>query len=55
MYKRIFSLLYRGADKSLARPLSKQTNVSVRMARLSFGTLPWRKKKTWLQLASRCC
>jgi len=48
--------LYRGADKSLARPGSEQTNVSVRMAWISFGALPFReKKKTWWQLASRCC
>ena len=47
--------LYRGADKSLARPGRKQANVSVRMAWISFGALPCRKeKKTW-QLASRCC
>jgi len=32
-------------------------NVSVRMAWISFGVLPCRKKKkkTWWQLASRCC
>jgi len=29
-------------------------NISVRMAWISFGTLPCRKK-TWWQLASRCC
>jgi len=29
-------------------------NVSVRMAWISFGVLPCRKK-TWWQLASRCC
>jgi len=46
---------YRGADKSLARTRRKQANVSVRMAWISFGALPCRKKKTWLQLASRCC
>jgi len=34
----------RGADKSLARPGKKQANVSVRMAWISFGTLPYRKK-----------
>jgi len=49
-----FCCLYRGADKSLARPGRKQANVSVRMAWISFGALPCRKKKTW-QLASRCC
>jgi len=37
--------LYRGADKSLARPGSEQTNVSVRMAWISFGALPFREKK----------
>ena len=36
---------YRGADKSLARPGRKQTNVSVRIASISFGALPCRKKK----------
>ena len=36
---------YRGADKSLARPGRKQANVSVRMAWISFGALPCRKKK----------
>jgi len=46
--------LYRGADKSLARPGRKQVNVSVRMAWTSFDALPC-KKKTWWQLASRCC
>jgi len=35
-------LLYRGADKSLARPGRKQANVSVRMAWISFGALPCR-------------
>jgi len=34
-----------GADKSLARPGRKQANVSVRMALISFGALPCRKKK----------
>ena len=42
-------------DKVLARPVKKQDNVSVRMAWISFGTLPCKKKKTWWQLASRCC
>jgi hypothetical protein len=37
--------VYRGADKSLARPRRKQANVSVRMAWISFGALPWRGKK----------
>jgi len=36
--------LYRGVDKSLARPGRKQTNVSVRMAWISFGSLPCRKR-----------
>jgi len=46
----------RGADKSLARPGRKQSNVSVRIAWISFGALPCRKKKeTWWQLAPRCC
>jgi len=45
--KGIFSLpeIYRGADKSLAPPGRKQANVSVRMAWISFGALPCRKKK----------
>ena len=34
-----------GVDKSLARPGRKQANASVRMARISFGALPCRKKK----------
>ena len=33
------------ADKSLARPRRKQTNISVRMVWISFGALPCRKKK----------
>jgi hypothetical protein len=37
--------MYGGADKSLARPGKKQANVSVRMARISFGALPCRKNK----------
>ena len=51
------AITYRGADKSLTRPRWKQANVSVRMAWISFGALPCRggKKKTWWQLASRCC
>jgi len=39
--------MYRGADKSLARPESKQSNVSVRMALISFGALPCRKKRLY--------
>ena len=34
----------RGADKSLDRPGRKQANVSVRMAWISFGALPCRKR-----------
>ena len=45
---------YRGTDKSLARPGRKQANVSVKMAWISFGALPW-GGGTWWQLASRCC
>ena len=37
------SWIYRGADKSLARPGSKHANVSVRMAWISFGAFPCRK------------
>ena len=47
--------LYRGADKSLARPGKKQANVSVRMVWISFGALLCKERKTWWQLASRCC
>ena len=51
-----FYILYRGADKSLARRGRKQANVSVRMAWISFGGLSRRKKKNpWRQVASRCC
>ena len=42
---RVSHVFYRGADKSLARPGRKEANVSVRMARISFGALPCRKKK----------
>jgi len=35
--------LYRGADKSLAWPGRKQSNISVRMAWISFGALPCMK------------
>jgi len=45
---------YKDADKSLARPGRKQANVSVRIAWISFGVLPCRKK-TWWQLVSWCC
>jgi len=44
---RVFIVLYR-AVKSLARPGRKQAYVSVRMARISFGALPCRKKKNLL-------
>jgi len=37
--------MYRGADKSLARPGRKQVNVSVRMVWISFGALPCRGGK----------
>ena len=37
--------IYRGDDKSLARPGRKQANVSVRRAWISLGALPCRKKK----------
>ena len=36
---------YRGADKSLARPGSKQANVSVTTMWISFSALPCREKK----------
>ena len=49
------NLNYSGADKSLARPGRKQANVFVRMACVSFGVLPYRRKRTWWQLVSRCC
>ena len=38
-----FVILYRGAGKSLAQPGRKQSNVSVRMASISFCALPCRK------------
>jgi len=37
--------IYRGTGKPLARSGRKQANVSVRMARISFGALPCRGKK----------
>jgi len=46
-----FVLLYRVADKSLARTERKQINVSVRMERISFGALPCRKTKKNLMTA----
>ena len=51
----VHAYMYRGADKSLARPGRKQANISVRIAWISFGALPCRKKKTWWRLASPCC
>ena len=36
------TIFYRGADMSLARPGRKQANVSVRIAWISFGSLPCR-------------
>jgi hypothetical protein len=47
--------MYRGAEQFLARPGRKQANVCVRIAWISFRALLCRKKKTWRQLASRCC
>ena len=47
------TLMYRGADKSLARPGRKQANVTARIAGISFGTLPCRGG-TWWQPMSRC-
>jgi len=38
-------IMYKSADKSLARPGWKQANVSVRKAWISFGALRCRKKK----------
>ena len=43
--------MYRGVDKSLARPGRKQANVSVRMASISFGVLHCRQKKKNLMTA----
>ena len=43
--KRSLLYNYRGADKSLARPGRIQANVSVRIAWISFGALPYRGKK----------
>jgi len=45
----------RSADKSLVRPGRKKANVSVTVVRFSFVAFSCRKKKTWWQLASRCC
>ena len=39
-----YACFYMDADKSLARPGRKQANVSVRMASISFGALPCRKR-----------
>jgi len=38
------SITYRGADKSLAQPGRKQANASVRMAWISLGALPCKKR-----------
>ena len=38
---------HRGADKSLARPGRKQANIFVRMASISFGALPYKKKELY--------
>ena len=38
-------IIYRDADKSLARPGRQQANAYVRMAWISFGALPCKKKK----------
>jgi len=46
--------IYRGTDRSLARPGREQAYVPVRMVWISFGALPCRRK-TWWQLESRCC
>ena len=51
----LYGTQYRGADKSLARPRRKQANVSVIMAWISFGAFLCKKRKTWWELASRCC
>jgi len=49
-------IIYRCADKFVARPGRKQGNVSVRIKWIYFGALLCKKKKkTWWQLASRCC
>ena len=40
----MYRVYCRSADKSLARPGRKQANVSVRMAWISFGFLPCKKK-----------
>ena len=47
--------IYRGADKSLARPGKKQDNISVRMVWIFFGALPCRGDKNCWELGSRCC
>jgi len=39
---------------TVAYDVACSRNVSVRMAWISFDSLPWRKKNWW-QLASRCC
>jgi len=53
-------MLYRGADKSLARPGRKQANVSFRMARIYFCALLCRERnlmtaRVSILLKSRAC
>jgi len=43
---------YRGADKSLARSEKTQANISVRMAFVSFGALPCKKKSLMIARVS---
>ena len=43
-YQEMHKHIYRGADNSLAKPWRKQGNTSVRMAWISFGALPCRKR-----------
>jgi len=40
-------MFYRGAHMSLARPRRRLANVSVRMACISFGALPWWQLASW--------
>jgi len=39
------TILYRGAEKTLTRPGSKQANISLKISWISFGALPCRKNK----------
>jgi len=50
----VYKSMYGSAGNPIARPGTKKTNVSVRMAWISFGAMQ-EKKKAWWQLASRCC